>query len=223
MSKIERKTMSENLFRVIEGIAERNGAIRYYPLEKFENGGVTWLTCSSWLFPETSSEWLFSDISEKEALTLLQAFVSADTCCTMEVLRHFARLMATMGGLVARQMDELLEKTDWGSYASQHQLLAYLAVKPNGCNWIVRLLDIVPNDARDGLFVACWYCNDHLVQNKLLKKFEDWSKDPTWGSGDREGAWLEQFLGKWIAEGMFSCGQLEQLVVWHFKHRHALR
>ncbi len=212
--------MDTVLFNMIKEIAERNGSIEYYPLETFEDNGETCLTCNGWLFAETSSEWLFSDVSDDEALTLLRAFVSKDNHCTFEILRHFARLMAVKGSLVCDLMDPIISSTDWGSYASPTSLLAYLAVKSDGVDWILRLLDVVPNDGRAGLFTACWYCEDVHVQEKLVVKFEEWTKGPTWGSGDGEDSWLECFLGKWITQESFPYERLKNLVLWHFNHKY---
>ena len=95
------------LFDLIHKIAVRNGAIEYYPLQEFEDGGMRWLTCGGWLRAEISSEWLFSDVSDEEATTLLRAFALDEDCCTFEVQRHLARLMAIKGGLVRDLMDPI--------------------------------------------------------------------------------------------------------------------
>ena len=135
-----------------------------------------------------------------------------------EVQRHLMRLMALKGRLVESPMEQIIETTDWKLYSSPSELLSYLAVKQDGCAWIMRLLDIVPNDARDGLFTACWYCKDLGVQRKLLNKFKEWSLESSWGLGDGEGCWLAQFLSKWIKRSVFPFKSLKELIVWHFAH-----
>ena len=150
--------MRNNLFSLIRKIAKRNGSAAYYPLSMFVGDGVRYMTCDGWLSAETDDIWLFSDVSDAEAELLLKEFISDKTYCTFEVLVHFARLMALKGALVAELMDNVVRSTDWESYASPHLLLSYLAVKSDGVAWIIRLLDVVPADARDGLFIACWHC-----------------------------------------------------------------
>lgn len=209
--------MGNDILALIRKIAERNGAIEYYPLREFEDEGKRWLTCDGWLSAETSSEWLFSDVSDEEAKTLLRAFALKEDCCTFEVHRHFARLMATKGGLVRDLMDSLVGSTDWKAYSS-FPVASYLATMRNGVDWILKILDIVPNDGRDGLFTACWYCEDARVQGKLLTKFEEWSNDQTWGGGDGEGQWMKEFLCKWISKDVFPYERLKNLVTWYFKH-----
>lgn len=216
--------MNAEVFKLIEKIAERNGAAKYYPLEVFtdNDNGESYLTCDNSLsFPECSAEWMFSDVSDKEATALLTAFMRNDNHLTYEILCHLSRLMAVKGLLVSSQMDDIVATTDWSSYASAASLLSYLAVKPDGVEWILRLLNVVPNDARDGLFTACWYCNDTRVQARLFEKFDEWIKeDKAWGGGDRENVWLQHFLGKWISEEIFPYERLKELVVWHFRHEH---
>jgi hypothetical protein len=65
------------------------------------------------------------------------------------------KLLSTHGHLVAEIMDPLLNTLNWSSY-SEHQLfLSYLALRTDGPSLATHLLDVVPEDARDGLFLAC--------------------------------------------------------------------
>ena len=218
--------MDTEIFDLIKKIVERNNAAETYSLEIIFNpdSGMPYLTCDNtwWLFSECSSNWMFSDVSDKEATTLLIAAIEQGSTFSFEILCHLSRLMAIKGELVGSRMDDIISTTDWSSYASPTFLLSYLATKADGVDWILRLLDVVPNDARDGLFTACWYRKDYCVQSRLYEKFEGWVKDSTWGGGDREGAWLARFLGKWISEKTFSCENLKNLIEWHFQSEHKL-
>ncbi|MGN0844443.1 MAG: hypothetical protein ACI4QT_04390 [Kiritimatiellia bacterium] len=209
--------MGSGIIALIKKVAERNGSIEYYPLQEFEEDGKVWLTCDGWLFAETSSEWLFPDVSDEEATTLLRAFALKEDCCTFEVHCHLARLMATKGGLVRDLMDSLVKSADWESYTTFPEA-SFLAVMDNGVEWILKVLDVVPNDGRDGILTACWYCEDIRVQEKLMAKFEEWTNLPAWGEGDGESQWMKQFISKWLANGVFSYERLKNLIMWHFKH-----
>ena len=206
--------MLDSYYRLIRKIAKRNGAIAYYPITTFqdETSGQRIMTCDNFLFPETDAIGLFQGVSDEEAQVLLRAFLTHRYAFTFEIARHFARLLAVRGRLVEEELRVLLDQTDWTSYASPFVILAGLAALPEGGTWMLRLLDVVPNDTRDGLLTACWYCDSEAVQEKVLLKFEMWSTDPTWGSGDGEGAWLKQFLSKWIKTSQFSYQRLERLV-----------
>ena len=78
---------------------------------------------------------------------------------------------------------------------------------------------VVLDDARDGLFLACWKIKDKRLHAKLLRKFEEWfTKDETWGGGTGEDDWLRRFISKWLTEGTFTYARLEKCIRWHFKH-----
>ena len=215
--------MQKKLFSLIRKIARRNGSAAYYPFSTFVEDGVRYMTCGGWLFAETDDNWLFSYVSNAEAKLLLKEFISDKTYCTFEVLLHFARLMALKGTLVAEPMDNVVQSTDWESYASPQLLLSYLAVKSDGAAWIIRLLDVVPSDARDGLFIACWHCHDRRVHRKLLRKFEEWTQAGDFGGGDGEGLWLGRFLTKWAKGSTFSLKRLKRLMEWAVLHNLMLR
>ena len=196
--------MTNKLFSLIRKIAKRNGSAAHYPLVTFLDGGVRYMTCENRLFPEIDPIWLFSDVSDEEANLLLGAFVDGKTFCTYDIMRHLSRLLATKGLLVSRKVDKILERTDWESYAAPQLLLSYLAVKPDGDKWIIRLLDIVPEDCRDGLFLACWYLDDFGVNKRLLAKLAAWSVDPNWsGAATGEQVWLKRFSNKFRNDGLF--------------------
>lgn len=196
--------MTNKLFSLIRKIAKRNGSAAHYPLVTFLDGGVRYMTCENRLFPEIDPIWLFSDVSDEEAKLLLSTFVDGKTFCTYDIMRHLSRLLTTKGLLVSRKMDKMLERTDWESYAAPQLLLSYLAVKPDGDKWILRLLDIVPEDCRDGLFLACWYLDDFGVNKRLLAKLAAWSVDPNWsGAATGEQVWLKRFSDKFRNDGLF--------------------
>ena len=170
--------------------------------------------------PIADSNWVLKGATDGEARFILRDFVENKTYCGWSLNCQMARLLSERGLLIARKMDKIIENTDW-SRGRHTLLLSYLAVKPDGAEWAKRLLDIVPNDARDGLFLACWKIKDRKLQGKLLRKFKEWlTADATWGCGDGEGAWLKIFLGKWISEDTFDYEKLKDLVVWHFLHEH---
>ena len=66
--------------------------------------------------------------------------------------------------------------------------------------------------------MACWYRDDPHVNEKRLQKFEEWSKDPTWGGGDGEDYWLARFVSKWTEESVFSPERLRHLKMWCVEH-----
>lgn len=212
----------ESLFEVLKRVIGRNDKDDVAELQWGEyNDGSKVLDfdpCGD--IPIDDSRWVLKEATDDEARFILNDFVGNKTYCGWSLNCQMARLLSERGLLIAKKMNKIIEKTDW-SRGVNTLLLSYLAVKSDGAEWAKKLLDIVPNDARDGLFLACWKINDRKLQSKLLRKFEKWlTTDATWGGGDRENVWLKHFLGKWISEETFSYERLKNLVVWHFRHEH---
>ena len=195
--------MIDAFFSLIETIAKRNGALDAYSLQLVmdDDLGASIILCEPLTFtlefPETTGTWLFKDVSDDEATRLLKTFLRENNRCTFELNRHFARLLATKGSCIKAELLLLLDQFDWESYASPSVLLAALSQLPHGADRILQLLEIVPTDARDGLFTACWYCEDARVQDALQAHFEVWKRDPSWGNGDMEDLWFAMFSHKW--------------------------
>ena len=97
-------------------------------------------------------------------------------------------------------------------------VLAGLPHIDNGETETIRILDLVLEDARDGIFFACWASRSQAVQDKLLSKFEEWMKDPAWGVGTGESAWFGRFIAKWLRESTFAFDRLRKSIEWFFAH-----
>ena len=162
--------------------------------------------------------YIFGECGDEEAKTLLESFMDFQGLYHYDLALQLARLMAEKGSLVRARMGRVITKTDWSSYGSNGLLLSYLGSRKHGGSMVLRLLDIVPEDGRDGLFVACWHLASAKVQTKLRRMFEEWTTgDPSWGGGSGEAGWLVAFLSKWMREGVFTCEELQPLMRWHLE------
>lgn len=162
---------------------------------------------------------IFDGCSDADARLLLESFVGYPSLYHFDLAFQLSRLLARRGGLVGPRMERLLAEKDWSSWAENGLLLSYLASKAGSGPQICRLLDIVPVDNRDGLFLACWHSPDAAVQERLRQRFEAWTADdPSWGSGTGEAWWLGAFLSKWTRERTFPPCRLQSLVRWHLVH-----
>ena len=65
---------------------------------------------------------------------------------------------------------------------------------------LARLIEVSPEDGRDGLFIGSWFSQSELVQHTLMKEFQKWEKCPSWGSGTGEMQALQRFRQKWSAQ-----------------------
>lgn len=92
--------MNIDIFDLIKKITERNDAIETYSLEivSAPESDKPYLTCENgFCFPECSFEWIFSDVSDEEAATLLTAAIENSDLFSFEVHCHLSRLMAVKG------------------------------------------------------------------------------------------------------------------------------
>lgn len=203
--------------KILENILERNN---YNPtgisVEEINDGEKVLYFDGCESVP-LSEEWYLKGITDDEAQYLLEYFLVSgkldvldySICCIM------IRLLAEKGYLVKSEIFTILSKEDWACSPSLSCFLAGVCFLNNASNIIVYLLDLVPEDSRDGLFTACWKINNKDVDVKLLEKFEEWiSKDETYGIGTGELGWVFVFLSKWTKNNTFSYLRLKKITQW---------
>lgn len=178
------------------------------------------LNCEQYDGMPLGKDWMFKSATNDESRKILLHFMSNKHGIGFELACQIARLFAEKGFVVKEELSDFVVNTDWSSYGSPQLVLAGLPHIRRGDSVTIRLLDVVPEDNRDGIFFACWKSKSRSVQEKLLGKFEDWATTLDWGSGTGESAWLKYFIGKWISEGIFPYEKMKNLVVWHFQHEH---
>ena len=163
-------------------------------------------------------KWLLKAITSEEAVFVLNRFLDDDTGCAHDLLCQFSRLLVDRGALIKPRLQCFYQDKDWSSYSAPQLTLSGLVHFPDAVTRIRELLDVVPEDCRDGLFLACWHCNDKRVQKKLLGKFKEWSRDPDWGGGTVEDCWLGRFLTMWTKESTFEWRSMNDVVKWAVCH-----
>ena len=207
----------ERLVRLCAQIVGRVSAPLGYGRPKCSRDGGTSTICLDALVQwGMDAPYIFGDLDDDDAKILLESFIGFRSLYHFDLAMQLARLLAERGTLVSTRMERIIAKTDWSSYGSNGLLLAYLGSVKGAAAQIRQLLDIVPEDGRDGLFVACWKSQSVRVHKKLLEKFEGWiDADSDFGSSTGEAAWLGAFIAKWMREETFPYGRLESLVRWH--------
>ena len=216
-SKDAKSEPDERLVRLCVQIVGRASAPLGYGRPKcYRDGGTSTICLDALMQWGMDAPYIFGDLDDEGAKFLLESFIDFRSLYHFDLALQLARLLAERGTLVRARMGRIIAKTDWSSYRSNGLLLSYLGSVKGADAQIRRLLDIVPEDGRDGLFVACWKSQSARVQKKLLEKFERWIEDdPDFGSGTGEAAWLGAFLAKWMREGEFPYDRLESLVRWY--------
>ncbi|MFA6286349.1 MAG: hypothetical protein WC661_03125 [Opitutaceae bacterium] len=164
-----------------------------------------------------ASECIFDDCNDAQAKTFLAAFLAHDLSVGWSIAQQLSKLLSTRGHLVSETINLLLTTLDWRSYATQQLFLSCLASHDDGASLAIRLLDEVPEDSRDGLFLSCHRLRSEPLDRRLMKKFVEWDTGP-WspGSTGELGA-LEQFIAKWLR--LYPYRDLEAVIRLYFKHR----
>lgn len=164
-----------------------------------------------------ASECIFDDCNDKQAKVFLDAFLGDCFSVSWSVSEQLSKLLSKRGRLVSERMDPLLKTLNWGSVSSHQLFLSYLAVRDDGAAVASDLLDIVPEDARDGLFLACHRLRSESLDRKLMKKFVGWSAEQWCPGSTGELYALEQFVAKWLR--LYPYADLENVIRLYFEHR----
>lgn len=110
---------------------------------------------------------------------------------------EFAKLAAKHGGLVEQRAEGFFPKNftdEWGTYFLH---MAYFGSNEKYERELAQLIEISPEDGRDGLFVGSWFSQSELVQRTLMKEFCKWIEYPSFDGGAGEMQALRSFVGKW--------------------------
>jgi len=161
-------------------------------------------------------EWLFSCATDEEAYALLVPFVYGSVDVGPGLHCELARLLAEKGSVVKGQLQKVIDGTDWSCYGTPSLILAGLHYLPQWKERVERLLRLLPEDFRDGLFLSVWKVSGCDNSNSLLERFEEWIRDPEWGLSSGEGVWLGRFIAKWLSEGTFDTMRLATVFRWYF-------
>jgi hypothetical protein len=163
-----------------------------------------------------TSKCIFDDCTDEQARMFLKAFVDRSLSVGWSLSIQLSKLLAVRGRLVSDIMEPLLTTLKWNSCETRVLFLSYLAVRDNGAALAARLLDEVPDDGRDGLFLACYRLKSEELDRKLIGKFIEWDAEGWDGSGTGELHALQQFIAKWI--GLYPYHDLERVIRLYFKH-----
>ena len=143
-----------------------------------------------------SRQGIFKECSEEE-LTLLFSALIENKALNWDIALEIAKLLPEKGHLI----EDKFSIDDWAAnpfYGFNQLLLAALGSDQKYESEIIKLLDAVPVDARDGLFMACEALNTPAIFCKLIEKFTLWIKaDPDYGNSTGEGRDLVNFIALW--------------------------
>jgi hypothetical protein len=164
-----------------------------------------------------TSECIFDDCNDTEARIFLAAFLADDLSVSWSVSEQLSKLLTKRGRLVSEIIDPMLQTVDWSSISCRLLFLSYLALRDDGAALASGLLDVVPEDGRDGLFLACHRICSEELDRKLMTKFMEWSEEQWSPCSTGEIYALEQFIAKWLK--LYPFGDLEGVIRLYFEHR----
>ena len=163
-----------------------------------------------------SSQCIFDNCSDVQVKLFLESFLTKNLSVGWSVSEQLSKLLSKRGHLVSEIIDPLLRTLDWKSCSTHLLFLSYLALRNDGDSMALKLLDDVPEDGRDGLFLACYRLHSKELDQKLMKKFLVWESDGWSPSSTGELYALEKFIAKWIK--IYPYQDLEGVIRLYFNH-----
>ena len=140
---------------------------------------------------------IFAGCTDEE-LTLLFTALIENHPLYWDIALEIAKLLPTKGYLVKDRLQLDGWTVDFCYHGFNQMLLAYLGSSKKYETRIIELLDMIPEDYRDGLFLACEALNTPLICRKLMEKFTQWiNADSDYGKGTGEMHYLVRFIKLW--------------------------
>lgn len=164
-----------------------------------------------------ASECIFDDCDDDLAKVFLTAFLKQELSVGWSVFEQLSKLLSTRGTLVSETIEPILTSVDWSCCYTSQLFLSYLALKGDGAEFAAKLLDIVRDDFRDGLFLACHKLKSEKLDRKLMAKFVEWEEEGDDFTSTGCVYALEQFIGKWLK--LYPYKDLEAVIRLYFSYR----
>ena len=159
---------------------------------------------------------LFEACNDAETLALLKSFFEDHLRFGFNLSCQLSRLLSRKGMLCKRKVETIIRESDWKSMDSNFFALSYVAQMEDNGTLLPRLLDDVPEDFRDGLFLALYLCDKTSVHDSLIQRFRLWGCHTTWTpTSTGEIQWLAIFIKKWLK--MYPFTQLEFIIKLYFE------
>ncbi len=160
---------------------------------------------------------LFDKCSDDVAKKLLRYYIKNSKLFYDEFENHLAHLLAKRGNLIRDEIEPIIRDINWISHAPPYKFLSFIVNLPDFHQLLDKLLSIINEDSRDGLFIACMDSDDPMTLEILYKHFMIWVNSGKWtGTGSGELGWLYQFLCKFVNH--FPSEKLLPLMEHYFKN-----
>ena len=139
---------------------------------------------------------IFTECSDDELRLLFNAVIYRKPL-DFDIIREICKMLPEKGYLVQDKLEKIIFESEF-DYSNHQMLFAYLGSDKKYEAKTIELLDTVPADFRDGLFIACDRLNTPAITRKLFEKFtREITENNCYGAGTGEDAVLKQFIKKW--------------------------
>jgi len=132
-------------------------------------------------------ECIYDSCSDTICRELLLDFLDCCTPTSWSVQLELSKLLSKRGFVVRERIEPIL--LNQGDYISHYKslFLSYLAIMPKGEARVLQLLDSVPDDSRDGLFLACYRMSTESIFRRVVEKVREWHLEDGWWGHDGTG------------------------------------
>lgn len=209
-----RKQIDNKIIELLDTIIKQN---RTCALCQEEDAGRVFLDVDGIDGMQLDRPALFESCGDSDAMFLLQEFIKDHNKFGFNLSCQLSRLLVSKGHLCKNQVEKIIVKSNWKRVDANFFVLSYAAKMVNCGILLPRLLDDIPEDFRDGIFLAFYSTNEILTHDALMARFLRWNDDESWTPNSTgELRWLAVFIKKWCK--IYSFSQLEHIIKVYFEH-----
>lgn len=142
---------------------------------------------------------IFKGCNNDETRSLLESWLKGTLRCDRDVEFQLSRLLSERGTLVRDLANGIIQEENWSGFNCKQFFLSHVRNMDDFEFAFPRYLRTMPEDFRDGLFVAAMYEKTQKVDMVLIDAFSRWYTSGNWSpDGTGEDGWLEYFLKRWM-------------------------
>jgi len=207
----------EWLLKILRTVVQRRPEFSFHIESYPDNSPIIWISGEPEYF---SDDCIFDGIGKAEEKDLLEFFVSEDPskahvdwACSCELSKLFVK----EGHLIAPLAEAAVNRAIDNWFGTQQLWLSYLGRMREGETLAIKMLEVVEENFRDGLFLGCFHLNTKPIFEKLENCFLQWTQEEGWGTATGEIRALRYFIDRWQSAGYRPSSRLKEFVMNHYR------
>jgi hypothetical protein len=142
---------------------------------------------------------IYDSVDDATACWLLNDWLDGQVQIGWDCHLELSKLLAKRGHLVQDKVEKLVRQIASGEVSFSSDLcLSFLPSMKDGEQLAIGLLEIAPDDRRDGLFHARYKLNTPLIYEAFKSRVRRWvAADDSWGNGTGEAWLVNRMVDKW--------------------------